>query len=95
MLCNAHYETKIFNNLHLLIISILFVTFLIRGSYNDWYDAIALILSRSRNARHWFARNILLSHPHRLAEYLLECPVGEVWTSLIVSDISKFIYQIS
>ncbi|EDV22025.1 uncharacterized protein TRIADDRAFT_59589 [Trichoplax adhaerens] len=50
----------------------------IRGSYNDWYDAIALIFRHSRNARIWFARNVLFAHPQRFTEYLLECPVGEM-----------------
>ncbi|KAH7970472.1 hypothetical protein HPB49_007489 [Dermacentor silvarum] len=48
-----------------------------RGSASDWYEVLCVHLRHSRNVRLWFANQVLFAHPHRLAEYLLECPTTE------------------
>ncbi|KAH7963811.1 hypothetical protein HPB52_023134 [Rhipicephalus sanguineus] len=50
----------------------------LRGSASDWYEVLCVHLRHSRNVRLWFANQVLFAHPHRLAEYLLECPTTEV-----------------
>lgn len=50
----------------------------LRGSANDWYDAFAFHLRTSKNVRLWFIEQVLLQHPSRFSEYLLECPSIEV-----------------
>ncbi|XP_066267004.1 ubiquitin carboxyl-terminal hydrolase 9X-like isoform X4 [Branchiostoma lanceolatum] len=50
----------------------------LRGSANEWYDALSVLLRHSRTVRSWFAHNVLFSHPSRFSEYLLECPSSEV-----------------
>lgn len=55
----------------------------LRGPANDWYDALCLHLRHSRNVRLWFANNVLFSHPHRICEYLLECPTAEVRSAFV------------
>ncbi|XP_077513422.1 ubiquitin carboxyl-terminal hydrolase-like faf isoform X2 [Amblyomma americanum] len=50
----------------------------LRGSASDWYEVLCVHLRHSRNVRLWFANQVLFAHPHRLAEYLLECPTNEV-----------------
>lgn len=44
----------------------------------DWYDILCLHLRVSEAIRIWFATKVLLAHPHRFSEYLLECPSADV-----------------
>lgn len=50
----------------------------LRGSASDWYEVLCVHLRHSRHVRLWFANQVLFAHPHRLAQYLLECPTTEV-----------------
>ena len=47
----------------------------------DWYDILCLHLRVSETIRVWFATKVLLAHPHRFSEYLLECPSADVRAS--------------
>lgn len=49
-----------------------------RGQANEWYEALSLHLKVHESIRTWFATNVLLCHPHRFGEYLLECPSADV-----------------
>ncbi|XP_051782099.1 probable ubiquitin carboxyl-terminal hydrolase FAF-X [Erpetoichthys calabaricus] len=51
---------------------------IVRGPASDWYDALCILLCRSKNVRNWFAYNVLFAYPSRFSEYLLECPSAEV-----------------
>ncbi|XP_065887407.1 ubiquitin carboxyl-terminal hydrolase 9X-like isoform X3 [Dysidea avara] len=48
------------------------------GPANEWYDALHPYLNYSHTIRQWFAQNVLLKHPERIPQYLLECPSAEV-----------------
>lgn len=50
----------------------------IRGPANEWYDAISALVRQGISLRRWFVIEVLLAHPERIVEYLLECPVGEI-----------------
>lgn len=50
----------------------------LRGSANEWYEALTCNLRSSKNVRLWFAQNVLFAQPGRFGEYLLECPSSEV-----------------
>ncbi len=40
-------------------------------------------MNASPRARHWFARQVLLAHPQRFCEYLLQCPSAEVRSAFV------------
>ena len=48
------------------------------GPANDWYDTFHPYFIYSQTIRQWFAINVLLRHPERIPQYLLECPSTEV-----------------
>ena len=48
------------------------------GPANDWYDTFHPYFNYSQTIRQWFAINVLLRHPERIPQYLLECPSTEV-----------------
>ncbi|XP_043475108.1 probable ubiquitin carboxyl-terminal hydrolase FAF-X isoform X1 [Leptopilina heterotoma] len=56
---------------------------ILRGNAIEWYDILYHHLRQSKDARAWFAHNILFSHPHRFCEYLLSCPSTEVRTAFL------------
>lgn len=47
------------------------------------YDCINLHIRHSAKVRRWFAQNVLLSPPSRLAEYILIAPSQEVRTAFV------------
>ena len=49
-----------------------------RGPANDWYEAISALIHQRASLRRWFVIDVLLAHPERIIEYLMECPVSEV-----------------
>lgn len=55
----------------------------LRGSANDWCEALLGPLRHSRQARAWFAQSVLLDHPQRFCEYLLQCPSAEVRSAFV------------
>ena len=48
------------------------------GPANEWYDTFQPYFSYSQTIRQWFSKNVLLKHPERISQYLLECPSAEV-----------------
>lgn len=55
----------------------------LRGVANDWYEALLGPLRVSKQARLWFGQHVLLDHPHRFCEYLLQCPSAEVRSAFV------------
>ncbi|OXA44896.1 putative ubiquitin carboxyl-terminal hydrolase FAF-Y [Folsomia candida] len=53
----------------------------LRGDADEWLDIIMPYLKVSKVVRFWFATNALFRDPHRIAEYLLECPSSDVRTT--------------
>ena len=49
-----------------------------RGVASDWYEALFGPLKVSKQARLWFGQCVLLDHPQRFCEYLLQRPSAEV-----------------
>ena len=47
------------------------------------YEAILGPLKVSKSARNWFAQHVLLDHPQRFCEYLLQCPSAEVRSAFV------------
>ncbi|XP_057300867.1 probable ubiquitin carboxyl-terminal hydrolase FAF-X [Hydractinia symbiolongicarpus] len=50
----------------------------IRGPANEWYEAVSVLVRQGISLRRWFVIDVLLAHPDRIIEYLLECPVAEI-----------------
>ncbi|XP_071949723.1 ubiquitin carboxyl-terminal hydrolase 9X-like isoform X2 [Antedon mediterranea] len=50
----------------------------LRGSANEWYEALCMLMRTSKSVRTWFAQNVLFTYPARFSEYLLESPSTEV-----------------
>lgn len=55
----------------------------LRGVASDWYEALLGPLRVSKQARLWFGQHVLLDHPHRFCEYLLQCPSAEVRSAFV------------
>ena len=55
----------------------------LRGIANDWYEALLGPLRASKKARVWFGQHVLLDHPQRFCEYLLQCPSAEVRSAFV------------
>lgn len=55
----------------------------LRGVANDWYEALLGPLRFSKEARFWFGQRVLLEHPQRFCEYLLQCPSAEVRSAFV------------
>uniref|UniRef100_A0A336MFC5 ubiquitinyl hydrolase 1 n=1 Tax=Culicoides sonorensis TaxID=179676 RepID=A0A336MFC5_CULSO len=55
----------------------------LRGPAIDWYDVLCQHIRGSSNVRRWFAANVLLNPPSRLAEYILIAPSPEVRTVFV------------
>lgn len=51
-----------------------------RGAASEWYEAICTLIHQGTSLRRWFVIDVLLTHPERIVEYLMECPVSEVST---------------
>eukprot|EP00795_Rhopilema_esculentum_P016175 gene16175-7538_t len=50
----------------------------IRGPASEWGEVLSGLLKQSAKLRQWFAIEVLLSHPERMVEYLIDCPVAEI-----------------
>lgn len=50
----------------------------IRGPASEWGEVLSGILKQSPRLRQWFAVEVLLLHPERMMEYLIDCPVAEI-----------------
>ena len=55
----------------------------LRGVASDWYEALLGPLKVSKQARLWFGQRVLLDHPQRFCEYLLQCPSAEVRSAFV------------
>lgn len=55
----------------------------LRGVASDWYEALLGPLRVSKQARLWFGQRVLLDHPQRFCEYLLQCPSAEVRSAFV------------
>jgi ubiquitin carboxyl-terminal hydrolase 9/24 len=55
----------------------------LRGSSQEWYEALTQHLRYSRQVRAWFCQKVLFAHPSRFCEYILECPTAEVRTAFV------------
>lgn len=55
----------------------------LRGVASDWYEAMLGPLRVSKQARLWFGQRVLLDHPQRFCEYLLQCPSAEVRSAFV------------
>lgn len=55
----------------------------LRGVASDWYEALLNPLRVSKQARFWFGQHVLLDHPQRFCEYLLQCPSAEVRSAFV------------
>ncbi|CAF3682375.1 unnamed protein product [Rotaria sp. Silwood1] len=50
----------------------------LRGQINEWIDPISHCLRLSRKARYYLADELLIKHPNRFHEYLIDCTSAEV-----------------
>ncbi|CAF1148229.1 unnamed protein product [Rotaria sordida] len=50
----------------------------LRGPTNDWTESISHCLRLSRKARYYLADELLVKHPNRFQEYLIDCTSPEV-----------------
>ena len=55
----------------------------LRGVASDWSEALLGPLRVSKEARFWFGKHVLLEHPQRFCEYLLQCPSAEVRSAFV------------
>ena len=68
---------------HFLFTTCLHTKKSLRGVASDWYEALLGPLRVSKQARLWFGQRVLLDHPQRFCEYLLQCPSAEVRSAFV------------
>lgn len=55
-----------------------FYVSLLRGSANEWFEALNPYLFYSARIRRWFCEEVFLKHKEKFCAYILECPSTEV-----------------
>ena len=68
---------------HFLFTTCLHTKKSLRGVASDWYEALLGPMRVSKQARLWFGQRVLLDHPQRFCEYLLQCPSAEVRSAFV------------
>lgn len=68
---------------HFLFTTCLHTKKSLRGVASDWYEALLGPMRVSKTARLWIGQRVLLDHPQRFCEYLLQCPSAEVRSAFV------------